>query len=102
LNHEALLKHLTSGYHDIKITKKENIEVIPDEIDEEILMKIEGLDGDVSREEDINHFKYYGELTWHQLVDKMIRNGFEQDFNYNKLCGSNSYKPQEQDLKGLL
>ena len=41
-------------------------------------------------------FEYRGELNWHQLVGKMIRNGFEQEPEFDKLCQSNSYESKEE------
>jgi len=35
---------------------------------------------------------YRGELTWSQVVNKMIKLGFEEDPEFNKMCGSNSYQ----------
>ena len=43
-------------------------------------------------------FEYRGDMTWHQLVGKMIRNGFEQDPEFDKFCQSNSYDSKEIDL----
>ena len=34
---------------------------------------------------------YSGDYNWHEIVDKMIRSGFEQDPEFDKMCGSNSY-----------
>ena len=35
-------------------------------------------------------------MNWHQLVGKMIRNGFEQEPEFDKLCQSNSYESKEE------
>jgi hypothetical protein len=40
-------------------------------------------------------FEYRGELSWHKLVDKMIRMGFEQEPEFDKMCGSPSYQSEE-------
>jgi len=42
-------------------------------------------------------FEYRGELNWHNLVNKMIRNGFEQDPEFDKICQSNSYQSKEEE-----
>jgi translation initiation factor 2B subunit (eIF-2B alpha/beta/delta family) len=34
---------------------------------------------------------YVGELTWHDIVNKMIKGGFTQEPEFDKMCGSNSY-----------
>ncbi len=35
---------------------------------------------------------YVGDLTWGEIVNKMIKAGFGQDADFDKYCGSNSYK----------
>jgi hypothetical protein len=47
-------------------------------------------------------FEYRGKLNWHQLVGKMIRNGFEQEPEFDKLCNSNSYDSKEEEKTGSL
>ena len=34
---------------------------------------------------------YLGEMSWHDLVDKLIKVGFSQDPEFDKMAGSNSY-----------
>lgn len=34
---------------------------------------------------------YIGDLNWHDLVNKMVKNGFVQEVEFDKMCGSNSY-----------
>ena len=34
---------------------------------------------------------YTGELNWHEITSKMIHKGFEQDEEFDKFVGSNSY-----------
>jgi hypothetical protein len=46
-----------------------------------------------------NIFEYRGDLTWHQLVGKFLRKGFEQDPQFDRESGSNSYI-REKDLSG--
>jgi hypothetical protein len=41
-------------------------------------------------------FEYRGDMTWHQLVGKMLRKGFEQEPEFDKLCQSNSYDSHEE------
>lgn len=38
---------------------------------------------------------YIGDLTWHQILDKLIQNGFEQNPEFDEKSGSNSYKKDE-------
>ena len=45
---------------------------------------------------------YNGELTWGQLVNKFVKFGFEENEDFNKFCGSNSYQSNtetKQDIK---
>jgi hypothetical protein len=41
-------------------------------------------------------FEYRGSMTWHQIVGKMIRKGFEQEPEFDKICQSNSYDSKEE------
>jgi len=38
---------------------------------------------------------YIGELTWHDIVGALIKKGFEQNPDFDKMCGSNSYMKDE-------
>lgn len=93
LKKELLLELLKGGDHIIKIAKKDDIESEPKDIDKEAISKIKDLNlfGSVTMTGN-GVFKFRGELNWHQLVDKMIKYGFEQNEDFDKLCGSNSYK----------
>jgi hypothetical protein len=44
-----------------------------------------------------SEFEYRGDFTWHKIVDKMIRLGFEQEPEFDKLCGSPSYQSEEKE-----
>ena len=46
--------------------------------------------------------QYRGELNWHQLTDKMIKKGFEQNVDFDQVTGSNSYEQKEEDLDSNL
>lgn len=69
----------------------------------EILEKIKSLvNGDTSLEAKVTmtepgQFEYRGSMTWHQIVGKMIRKGFEQEPEFDKLCQSNSYDSHEEE-----
>ena len=115
LKKEALFDMLTGGYHIIKIAKKgsdyageslnkkieseEEIEQIKKDMLE--LQKMQSLvkqidaDGEFSLGED--GITYQGSLNWHQLVGKMIKKGFEQDPDFDKAAGSNSYTKDEEE-----
>ena len=115
LKKEALFDMLTGGYNVIKIAKKgsdytgeslnkkieseEEIEQIKKDMLE--LQKMQSLakqidaDGEFSLGED--GITYQGSLNWHQLVGKMIKKGFEQDPDFDKAAGSNSYTKDEEE-----
>ena len=117
LKKEALFEMLTEGYKLIKIAKKgsdytkSNLERSLSEIGEEELNEIKkgleeqsalqqsiksiDIDGKFSITEE-GDISYRGSLTWHQIVAKMIKKGFEQDPEFDKAAGSNSYEKAEE------
>jgi hypothetical protein len=96
LKKEVLFDYLTGGFYKIKIAKADDITNKDVELTKDILEKVESIDinGKISIGED--EFEYRGELTWHQLVGKMIRKGFIQNPEFDKLCQSNSYESKEE------
>lgn len=98
LKKDVLFDYLTGGYYKIKIAKKDDFK--NEDIDKEIIQKISSIDidGKISMV-GIGNFEYRGELNWHQLVQKMIRRGFEQEPEFDKFCQSNSYFSKEEDNK---
>lgn len=98
LKKDVLFDYLTGGFYKIKIGKKgENDKKGFDIYDNDILEKVYSIDplGKLTMT-DTNEFEYRGELNWHQLTGKMIRKGFEQDPEFNKISGSNSYESKEE------
>lgn len=95
LKKDVLVKHLTEGFYTIKIAKKDDFE--DKTIDREIYKTVIELDvmGKTSVT-DSNEFEYRGSLNWHQLVQKMLRKGFEQEPEFDKIAGSNSYESKEE------
>jgi len=90
LKEEALLEIFKKSYYQIYLAPKEDIN--SKELTREILNSVSHLDpsGKVSFLKD-NELEYRGEYNWHRIVDRMIKLGFEQDAEFDKLCGSNSY-----------
>ncbi len=92
INVENFMKLFTSGEYVINISKKlenefNNIQKIEDlgsELYEE-LFKIGVLFSE-------DKFIYNGEMSWSEIVNIMIKNGFTQDSDYDQLCGSNSFQ----------
>lgn len=95
LKKDVLVKHLTEGFYTIKIAKKDDFE--DKTIDKDIYQTVVDLDvtGKTSVT-NVNEFEYRGSLNWHQLVQKMLRKGFEQEPEFDKLAGSNSYESKEE------
>lgn len=100
IKEQVLFDFLTGGFYKIKIARKEDIQNETLVIDKDILYKIKTIDvsGKIAQI-DVNEFEYRGELNWHQLVGKMLRKGFEQEPEFDKLCLSNSYESKEEDKK---
>jgi hypothetical protein len=116
LKKEVLFDMLTEGYHVIKIAKKgsdyskEHLNKNASELTEEELDQIKkdyiemssvqnsiksiDIDGKFAQDEE-GDITYSGSLTWHQLVAKMIKKGFEQDPDFDKAAGSNSYEKEQ-------
>jgi hypothetical protein len=98
LKKDLLFKYLTGGYYNISIGKKDDITSQIDEKDlvELVSEKVLVIDpkGKFTFEEvnDKTIIQYRGDLNWHQLTSKLIRKGFEQDEEFDKLAGSNSYE----------
>lgn len=100
LKKEVLFDYLTASFYKIRIAKSEDITAEVKEVPAEILEKISKIDleGKLTATSQ-TEFEYRGELNWHQLVGKMIRNGFQQDPDFDKLCQSNSYTSKEEETK---
>jgi len=96
LNTPVVIDMLTKGYYTIKIQKQGSDE--EKEIEREIYKKIVSID--VMGKVDMissTEFEYRGDMTWHQLIGKMIRMGFEQNPEFDKISGSNSYESKEEE-----
>lgn len=94
LNTPVVIDMLTGSHFNIKIKNQ-----TPDQdVSREIVQKISKIDlsGNITVISP-TEYEYRGELNWHQLVDKMIRMGFEQNPDFDKECGSNSYESEQQD-----
>jgi len=98
LKKEVLFEQLTGGFYKIRIAKKDDITAEKVEVSKDILEKM-SFDpiGKMTMGEK-GEFEYRGDMTWHQLVGKMIRNGFEQEPEFDKICQSNSYDSKEVEL----
>ena len=97
LKKDVLIKMLTEGYYKIKIAKSDDITNQDFELEKEVYQKIMTLDIEGKMKLTEEGFEYRGKLNWHQLVAKMIKSGFSQDEEFDKLCNSNSYESKEED-----
>jgi len=94
---DVLTEMLTGGYYKIKIAKKDDITNQEFELEKEVYQKIASLDVEGKLSVVDGEFQYRGKMTWHQVVGKMIRMGFEQEPEFDKLCQSNSYDSHEEN-----
>lgn len=97
LKKDVLFDYLTEGFYRIKIAKKDDFKNESPKIEKGIIEKVASIDvvGKFSIK-DSNELEYRGEFNWHQLVQRMIRKGFEQEPEFDKLCQSNSYESKEE------
>ena len=98
LKKKVLFEQLTGGFYRIKIAKKDDITNQDFKLDKEAYEKISTLDVTGKMTVVDGSFEYRGTLTWHQLVSKMLRKGFEQNPDFDKLCQSNSYESKEATM----
>jgi uncharacterized protein YehS (DUF1456 family) len=88
---DKLVKYLTEGHYKISIAKKDDFE--DKKFTKEIYQLIQSVDlfGKFTITAD-GEFEYRGKLNWHQLTAKMLKKGFEQEPEFDKVAGSNSYE----------
>jgi len=101
INVEAFMKLFTSGEYHIKIAKKTDdgfslVENYKD-VTSDVLEKLSNLDLSI----DDKKLVYMGEMSWGEIVNKMIKIGFEQSPDFDKLCGSNSYTSTEESKETI-
>ena len=89
---------LYQGYYKIFIAKKDDIKSNNVEMPDDILNKIKSLILDKDSKITVispGEFEYRGNLNWHDIVNKLINKGFEQDPEFEKHCNSNSYTSEK-------
>ncbi len=93
LKKDVLFNMLTEGFYKIRIAPNDNFNSTDFEMTKEVFEKLTSIDllGKFKSTENVGEFEYRGKLNWHQLVSKMIKKGFEQEPDFDKLCLSNSY-----------
>lgn len=96
---DVLINKLTGGYYKISISDENDISKIKPT--NELYNRILQIDPLCKLSVDGDDFIYSGDLDWHQLVDKMLKLGFTQKAEFNKLCNSNSYGTLESTYQSL-
>jgi hypothetical protein len=92
LKEDVVIDMLTKGYFTISLGHKEEFK-----LDKEIFNKVSSIDinGKFSVASE-NQIEYRGELTWHEILERLLQEGFEQDADFDKKSGSNSYQSEEE------
>lgn len=93
LKKDVLMSMLTEGYYKIRIAPKDDYESSDFKIDKDVYVRLTSIDpmGKFMFNESESEIEYRGDLNWHQLVSKLIKKGFEQEPEFDKMCNSNSY-----------
>ncbi len=95
LSSDKLLKFLEEGHFTINIGMKDDIQNKEFKLPSDILKKVFSI-GTISMISE-SEYEYRGDFNWHQIVSKMIRMGFEQLPEFEKISGSNSYEVSKPD-----
>lgn len=96
-NVDKLLEFLSKGYFKIKISKySDKIEIEDKKEQIELIKKLQSVDPTSVFQPTSNfgEFEYRGDLTWHQLIKRMIRTGFEQNAEFDELCKKDDIKEE--------
>lgn len=98
INVEAFMKLFVEGEFHIKLgqTIDDKLTILDsfEGISDEVLSKLNKLNAEIISGKLI----YRGELAWSQVVNKMIKLGFEESSEFNKMCGSNSYASNTESV----
>jgi len=98
INLEAFMKLFEQGEYKIKlgVSQEDNIVEVEDynKLPESILKSL----SEINLQLIDNELSFVGELTWGEIVNKMVKLGFGQDSNFDKNCGSNSYKTNNNEI----
>lgn len=107
LKKDVLIKHLTESFYKISIAKKDNFLDEKDKKSFSNLLQSIDLFGKFTNPQfrklenyEIGEFEYRGKLNWHQLTTKMLKKGFEQEPEFDKIAGSNSYEVKTDGAEG--
>jgi len=102
INSGAFMKLFENGEYQIRLSQKTDDGIVEvtdmstmSEDIRKILFKV-GIGGDVLGKTD-NRLIYIGDMTWGQIVTKMVKMGFGQESEFDKMCGSNSFKSNMEE-----
>lgn len=92
INIENFMKLFSEGEFQIKlgISKDSEFTIIEDykNLQDIVVDKLTNIDISVTDDK----ISYRGDLSWGQLVNKMVKCGFQQSPIFDQICGSNSYE----------
>lgn len=113
INAEAFMKLFEGGEYQIRLGKIENDETFGDHPVE--VTDYENLPEEIKEKLNFLHLHedkliHHGDMKWHDLIQKMLKLGFEQSSEFDKMCGSSSFgsgansyqsrtESSEQDMK---
>jgi len=89
INIEGFMKLFEGGEYQIRLGKIENDETVE-------VTDYENLTQEIKDQLDFLHLHedkliHHGDLKWHDLIQKMLKLGFEQSSEFDKMCGSSSF-----------
>ena len=110
INVEAFMKLFNAGEfrlrlaiknEDGSITEITDYNTLPKEIIEKIAtIGFRNADGE-SLQSGVTSLTYRGEFTWHQLLYKLMKAGFEQEPEFDKVCESSSYGSKDPKTNNI-
>jgi hypothetical protein len=96
INLDAFMKLFTDGEYHLRLSKisDDSYEVVSDfsKLPDDILENLSKIDITIDKDKMV----YMGDLSWGEIVNKMIKIGFQQNPEFDKFCGSNSYSSTQK------
>jgi hypothetical protein len=92
INVEAFMKLFEDGEYQIRLGAK-SMDVVGEITDYEALSEVaQKALSKLSVKMSDGKLIYMGDMNWGDIINKMVKLGFSQDSEFDKHCGSNSYK----------
>lgn len=98
INVEAFMKLFEQGEYKIKLGSKKDDCIVEVESYNDLPEDIQKSLSEMGLQLIEKELFFVGELTWGEIVNKMVKLGFQQDSDFDKMCGSNSYKINEKEI----